>query len=131
MEAESPRLSHEGKDRQNVRAVDAVASPRPSRRREDPGPLVEPERLAADPAPGGDFADQQAMSSHAWSLNPAPGVKVKSFRSRSQVDLAEAEGVADHGHRAERHGGAGNDRAQEQAEDGIEHTRGHRHPERV
>jgi hypothetical protein len=79
VEAESPRLSDEGKDRQNVRPVDAVASLRPPRRGENPGPLVEPERLAADPAPGGDFADQQAISSHAWSLNPVPGVKVKGF----------------------------------------------------
>ncbi len=79
VEAESPRLSDEGKDRQNVRPVDAVASPRPPRRREDPGPFIEPERPAADPAPGSDFADQQAISFHAWSLNPVPGVKVKSF----------------------------------------------------
>src|ERR1700687_5972148 len=54
-----------------------------------------------------------------------------SRQSRSQGDLAQAKSVAYHRHGAECHGRAGDDWAQEQAEDGIENTRGHGHAERV
>src|SRR6266568_8613512 len=98
MKPEPPRLSDEGKRRQCLRPVDPVARLCPSRGRENPGALIEPKCLAAHPAAGGHFADQQAVSSHAWSLNPAPWVKVKSFRTPSQGNPAQAKGVADHGH---------------------------------
>ena len=96
MKAEPPGLSDEGKGRQNVRPVDPVPRGRPSRRRENPGPLVESKGLAAHPAAGGHFADQETVSSHAWSLNLAPGRKVKKKfsgrggRARWEVD-AQAE----------------------------------------
>src|SRR5262245_14102869 len=52
------------------------------------------------------------------------------FRS-SQSDSPEPKRVQDDGHRAERHRGTRDHRAQQQSEEWIEHTRGHRYAEHV
>ena len=85
VEPESPGLGHEGQGRQRLRPVDPVACCRPSRRREYACPLVEPKSLSAQPAARGHFTDEKAVSSHGWSLNPAPRGRVKGLSPYRRV----------------------------------------------
>jgi hypothetical protein len=61
----------------NVVAIDAVLRRGASGRGHNPVRLVEAERLPAHAASSGNLTDQQAVSSHSPSLNPAPWGKVK------------------------------------------------------
>ena len=49
----------------------------------------------------------------------------------SQLDVPQAQRIRDHRNRAERHGGAGDNRAEQQAEERVEHAGGDRHAQRV
>ena len=83
-EAEASRLRDEAEERQCLVAVESVAGRAAARRREDPRSLVETQRFSTDAAPGGDLADEEAVPSHALSLNPIPRGKVKRARDRSR-----------------------------------------------
>src|SRR3989454_6420043 len=78
-EAEPLRLTHESEQPQRLGVVHAVAGRRAARRGQDARRLVEPHRLSRRSAPGGELTDEQAVSSHTRSVNPAPRVKVKTF----------------------------------------------------
>ena len=78
-ETEPLRLTHESEQPQRLGVVHAVAGRRAAGRGQDACRLVEPQRLTSRPAPGREFTDEQAVSSHTRSVNPAPRVKVKTF----------------------------------------------------
>ena len=70
-------MLHKGQDGKRVRPVDPIPRGRSSGRRQDAIGLVEPQGFAADTAARGDLADEQAVASHASSLNPPPWGQVK------------------------------------------------------
>src|SRR5262249_48294136 len=82
-QAEPARLTDEGEQAEDVGGIAPVAGWLASWRRENAERLVQPQRLAAQAAPLGDFPDQQAVVLHEESLKPAPWGKVKSAGSRA------------------------------------------------
>jgi hypothetical protein len=81
VEAQPPRLGDEGEECERLLTVHAVAHLGAPRWRENPGLLVEPKRLPANPGPPGHITDEQAVRSHAGSVNPVPRGKVKRICS--------------------------------------------------
>src|SRR5579872_1196929 len=55
----------------------------------------------------------------------------EAFNGKLKGHVAEAQRVCNYGDRAERHGGAGDDRAQEEAEKWVEHSGSDGHAEYV
>src|SRR5690348_11831414 len=53
-------------------------------------------------------------------------IRTSTYRQPSQTRIPQPQGVADHRHRAERHGCPGDDWAQQQTEPWIEHASGER-----
>src|SRR5881628_1901214 len=78
-ETESPGLRHEREECERLIAIQTVARRGTPRLLENACRLVQTQRFAADAAPGCDLTDEQAVSCHDPSLNPAPWGKVKSL----------------------------------------------------
>jgi hypothetical protein len=76
-EAEPLRLPHKGQNVQSVGAVHAVARVCALSRWQDARLLVQPQRLPARTAPLRHFTDQQPVSGHDQTIDPAPEGKVK------------------------------------------------------
>lgn len=70
-------MPHEGQEFHYVRRVKAVAGMRTARRGENPPSLVQPKRLAGEPAARRDLPDEQTVSFHRASIGLAPWGRVK------------------------------------------------------
>ena len=84
-EPELPSLRHETQHPEHVGGVDAVARGGSMRARQDAAPLVETQRLTAEPAARGHFPDQQI--GHEARINLAPCVKVKRHSPPSVFEI--------------------------------------------
>ena len=73
---EPPRLRYEREQRQHVSGVPTVARGCPAGRWKDASRLVEPKRLAAQPAARRHLTNQQPVL-HETKIGPAPRGKVK------------------------------------------------------
>ena len=62
--AEPARLGDEVQDAQDLSVVHAIAGWAPPRLRHDAACFIEAQRLAADPATGGDLSDRQSALGH-------------------------------------------------------------------
>src|SRR5581483_5664211 len=87
-EPEPPRAGDEREQRQDFAVKDPVPGRRPGCRRNDPGRLVQAERLPGDAAPGKHLSDPQTCSGHDMSLNPAPGGQVKGLSANTPTKLS-------------------------------------------
>jgi hypothetical protein len=76
-EPEASSLYNEAHHGKRVAGVQPVAGLCPPWGFQDPGSLVDPERLGGDSTPPGHFADSHAAHVHGDSVNPAPWGKVK------------------------------------------------------
>lgn len=75
--AEPLRLPHEGQHGEGVGGVEAIARRGAPSGRQNLGLLVQPQRLSRHARALGHLADQQAVTSHAESVNLYPEGKVK------------------------------------------------------
>ena len=91
-EAEPSGLHDKRDDRTRVISIDTVACRGTPRCLENACRLVQTQRFAADAAPGGDLTDEQAVSCHDQSLNPAPWGKVKSLIESFGFQRRDADG---------------------------------------
>ena len=78
-QTEPAGLRHKGQHLQHLGGVSPIAGWGASRSRENPSRLVEPERLAAEPALAHDFTDPHPLR-HALSLRLAPWGLVNSLK---------------------------------------------------
>jgi hypothetical protein len=76
-EAKPLRLPDERQQVQSISAVHAVARVGPPRRWEDARLLVQPQRLPAGARLLRHLTDQEPLSGHGHTVDPAPGGKVK------------------------------------------------------
>ena len=72
-------LRHEVQHVEDVPRIDAIPRGCAALFREDPARLIQPERLAAEPAPGCYLSDQEAVSRHERRIDPASWGKVKGI----------------------------------------------------
>jgi hypothetical protein len=83
-------LPDEREQSQYIGGIAPIARWLTVRRLQNAARLVEAKGLAAEAAPLGDLADQQSVTCHGESVNPAPWVKVKRRSPSSEQPSGEA-----------------------------------------
>ncbi len=71
------RLRDEGEHAESVLSVQAIAGDRARGGPQDPGRLVEAQRLPSHSGAPGELSDAQSLIAHAATINPAPWGRVK------------------------------------------------------